>query len=133
MPFEEIESALKRVAESQVAHAERMDRIDRKLEQIADNQIVQGELLARLDRKVDLLVDVSQDHHQALELLAKVSESNGQQLRELRELSQNHERRLVGVEDQMALMVSSLNGLLQRMDAFIQGLQKGDGHSAGAS
>ncbi|MGD0456687.1 MAG: hypothetical protein ABSC21_02960 [Terriglobia bacterium] len=48
------------------------------------------------------------------------------------ETAQNHERRLVGVEDQTALMLSALNSLLQRMDAFIQGLQKGDGHSAGA-
>ncbi len=149
MALQEIEDALKRVAESQLAHVERMDRIDRKLEQLADSHAVQAVLLDRLDRKVTELADVSHHHHQALESLAKVAESHnqqllrildhaaresesvGRQLHELAETAQNHERRLVGVEDQTALMLSALNSLLQRMDAFIQGLQKGDGHSGG--
>ncbi len=112
MTFEEIEIALKRVA---------------------DNQVVQGELLDRLDRKLEQLADVSGDHQQALELLVRVSESHSQQLHQLSEASQTHERRLVGVEDQIALMVSTLNSLLQRMDAFIQGLQKGNGHAEGTT
>jgi hypothetical protein len=111
MTFEEIEFALKRVA---------------------DNQVVQGELLDRLDRKLEQLADVSGDHQQGLELLVRVSESHSQQLHQLSEVSQAHERRLVGVEDQIALMVSTLNSLLQRMDAFIQGLQKGNGHAGEA-
>ena len=41
MASEEIELALKRVADSQVARAERMEAIDRKLQQVADSQIVQ--------------------------------------------------------------------------------------------
>lgn len=68
----------------------------------------------------------------ATDHLLRVTESHNQQLLQLAETAQNHERRLVGVEDQTALMLSALNSLLQRMDAFIQGLQKGDGHSAGA-
>jgi len=98
--------------------------IENALKRVADNQVVQGELLDRLDRK--------------LEQLVKVSENLSQQVHDLWETSQNHERRLVGVEDrlagvedQIALMVSTLNSLLQRMDAFIQGLQKGDGHAGG--
>ena len=92
--------------------------IENTLKRVADNQVVQAELLDRLDRK--------------LEQLVKVSESQSQQVHDLWETSQNNERRLVGREDQISLMVSTLNSLLPRMDAFIQGLQKGDGHTGGA-
>jgi DNA repair ATPase RecN len=146
MTFEEIEKTLKRVADSQVAHAERMDRIDRKLEQLADSHIVQAELLNRLDQKleqlatvsgdhqltIDQLVDVSGDHRRSLDQLlsaadhlVKVSETHTQQMLQMLEPIQNYERRLVRVEDQIALMLSALNSLLQRMDAFIQGVAKG--------
>jgi hypothetical protein len=125
MTNEEMEDKLKWVADSHVVQAEILDRVDRKLGQLAQESEDHHRKLDQLVRGTDHLLSAT-DH------LLRVTESHNQQLLQLVETAQNHERRLVGVEDQTALMLSTLNSLLQRMDAFIQGLQKGDGHSGGA-
>jgi ABC-type transporter Mla subunit MlaD len=136
MTNEEMEDKLKRVADSHVVQAELMDRLDRKLEQLAQESGDHHRTLDQLLSGTDHLLSASNHLLSAVghlvtvtDHLVEVSEAQTQQLRELRETAQNHERRLVGVEDQTALMLSALSSLLQRMDAFIQGLQKGDGHS----
>jgi uncharacterized coiled-coil DUF342 family protein len=126
------------------------EEIEKTLQRVADSHLVQAELLSRLDQKMDELVErvdalaaVSHDHHHALghlakacERLLKVSETHNEQLIKMAEMMRAHEERLVGVEDrlagvedQTALLRSTVSSVLQRMDAFIQGLQKGDGHS----
>jgi len=119
------------------------EEIEKTLQRVADSHLVQAELLMRLDQKMDVLVErvdvlagVSHNHQEALDRLLKVSETQNEQLIKMAEMIHAHEQRLVGVEDrlagvedQTALLRSTLSSMLQRMDAFIQGLQKGDGHS----
>jgi ABC-type transporter Mla subunit MlaD len=131
MTFEEMEDKLKRVADSHVVQAELLDRLDPKLEQLAEVSGDHHRTLDQLLTVTDHLVRASDQLVSASDHLVRVSEAHTQQLLQMAETIQNHERRLVGVEDQTALMLSALSSLLQRMDAFIQGLQKGDGHSAG--
>jgi cell division septum initiation protein DivIVA len=129
MTNEEMEDKLKWVADSHVVQAELLDRLDRKLGQLAEESADHHRRLDQLLSGTDHLLSASNHLLSASNHLVEVSEAQTQQLRELRETAQNHERRLVGVEDRTALMLSALDRLFQRMDAFIQGLQKGDGHS----
>ena len=132
MTNEEMEDKLKWVADSHVVQAQLLDRLDRKLGQLAEESADHHRTLDRLLSGTDHLLSASNHLLSATDHLLRVTESHNQQLHQMAEMAHSHEARLVGVEDRTALMLSALNSLFQRMDAFIQGLQKGDGHSAGA-
>ncbi|MBZ5561275.1 MAG: hypothetical protein LAP13_02530 [Acidobacteriia bacterium] len=101
------------------------------LQRVTDNLVVQGEMLDRLDRRVEDLAGAIHDLYTVTDRLAKVSETHNQRLLQMVEIMEAHEQRLVRVEDQQAVMLGALTSLLQRMDAFIQGIQKGDGNPPG--
>lgn len=115
MTYEEIEKTLQRVADSHLVQAELLNRLDLKMDQLTE--------------RVDDLAGVSHNHHEVLDRLVRVSQTQNEQLIKMAEMMQAHEERLVGVEDQTALFRSTVDSVLKRMDAFIEGLQKGDGHS----
>ncbi len=68
---------------------------------------------------------------EATEQLQAGAETLDLRLGQLVEITRAHERRHVGTEDQQAVMLSALARLLQRMDAFIHDLRKGDGNPPG--
>lgn len=97
---------LKEIEDSFKIHQERFARMDAKIDEheqrfkrIEDNLVVQGEILNRIDQRLD-----------------RVSERMG----ELTEVAKLH-------TNQLAIMQSAMTSLFQRMDAFIQGLDRGNG------
>lgn len=84
-------------------HEERFARMDaeheKRFQRIEDNLVVQGEILNRIDQRLD-----------------RVSE----RMEELTEVAKSH-------TNQLAIMQSAMTSLFQRMDAFIQGLDRGNG------
>jgi chromosome segregation ATPase len=87
-------------------HEERFARIDAKIEEyearfkrIEDNLVVQGEILNRIDQRLDHVTE-------RLHGLTEVVRLN---------------------TNQLAVLQSAMTSLFQRMDAFIQGLDRGDG------
>ncbi len=117
MTFQEMESTLGRVTDNLVVQGEMLDRIDRRLEGVAD--------------EVLHLTSAVRDLYAVTDRLAKVSETHNQQLLQIVEVMHTHEQRLGKIEDRQGVMLGALTSLLQRMDAFIQGLQKGDGNPRG--
>ena len=104
---------LQEIERSFQVHQERMARIDetlahlasqakehdRKLQIIEDNLIVQGEILNRVDQRLERVTD-------RIEGLTSI----------------------VGTHtNQLAVMQSAMTALFQRMDAFIRGLERGNG------
>jgi hypothetical protein len=77
-----------------------MELHEKRLTRIEDNLVVQGELLNRLDQRLDRVANL-------------LEESQRQRM-------QDHET-LRAMQDAMA-------SLFQRMDAFIRGLERPDGH-----
>ncbi len=61
--------------------------------------------------------------------LAADAESLNLRLAQLVEIMHTHDRRYLGMEDQQAVMLTALVRLLERMDAFAQGLQETDGNA----
>ena len=122
MTYEEIEKTLQRAADIHVVEAERLDRLDQKMDE--------------LGRKVRGPAGVSHSHCEALDRLIRASEAQNQQLTKLAEMIHARkqlrvgvEGRLAGVEEETALFRSTVDSVLKRMDAFIEGLLKGHGHS----
>ncbi len=66
---------------------------------------------------------------EATEQLQAGAETLDLRLGQLVEITRAHERRHVGTEDQQAVMLTALVRLLERMDAFAQGLQETDGNA----
>ena len=95
-------------------HERRMQRIDERLDRVAamaegheqrfkrveDNLLVQGEWLNRIDQRLDRLTET-------------FAQSEGERAAD---------------RERMRLMQAAMTSLFQRMDAFIRGLERHDGH-----
>lgn len=117
MTFQEMENALQRVTDNLIVQGKMLDRIDRKLEGVTD--------------EVLHLTSAVRDLYAVTDRLAKISDTHSQQLLKIVAANQMHDQRLGKIEDQQAVMLGALTSLLQRMDAFIQGIQEGDGNPQG--
>lgn len=81
-------------------HEKRLTRVEENLARVEDNLVVQGELLNRLDQRLDRIANL-------------LEESQRQRI-------QDHEA--------MRIMQDAMASLFKRMDAFIRGLERPDGH-----
>ena len=75
------------------------EEMERSIQELRDAQLVQVHLMDRIELNMDRLVDTAQ----------------------------NHERRLEVHEDGIAEMRAAMTRLFERMDRFIQGLERGNG------
>lgn len=90
---------------------ERMDRLEKSIQELRDAQLVQVHLMDRREREW---------HEQFAGLMSVVgSHENG--IAELREVVRGHEAGIAELRGAMAQ-------LFQRMDRFIQGLERENGH-----
>jgi chromosome segregation ATPase len=94
-------------------HEERFKRIE-------DNLAVQGEILNRIDQRLDRMAARVESHDQQLSLLQSATTSLGS-------AAKNLISSLETQGQQLTLMQSAMTALFQRMDAFIQGLERGNG------
>ena len=97
---------LKDIQDSFKIHQERFARMDAKIDEheqrfkrIEDNLAVQGEILNRIDQRLDRVTE-------RMDGLTEVVRAN---------------------TNQLAVLQSTRISLFQRMDAFIQGLDRGNG------
>jgi len=117
MTLQEIEQGLK-------LHEERFARIDTEHEQrfkrIEDNLVVQGEILNRIDQRLERMAARVESHDQQLSLMQSAMTS-------LSSAVGNLSSTVEAQGQQLTLMQSAMTSLFQRMDAFIQGLERGNG------
>src|SRR5207249_11659586 len=126
-------------------HEQRMARIEENLGRVQDNLLVQGELLNRIDQRVERLAAVMAEQGDSLNQLREVAErlahgaaKQQEALTRLAKVVEEHEERLAGVEERLAaaedrdaLMQSAFTALMQRLDAFIRGRERPNGHPQG--
>jgi len=103
MTPKEIEDSFK-IHQARIAQTDdRLDRLrieqEERFKRIEDNLVVQGEILNRIDQRLDRVSERMED----LTAVAKLH------------------------TNQLAIMQSAMTSLFQRMDAFIQGLDRGNG------
>ncbi len=101
------EKRLGRIEENLVVQGERlgrlgeiMERNEQRLAGVEDNLVVQGEFLNRLDQRFDRVAAMMEDSE--------------------RQRGEDRER--------LRTMQAAMTSLFQRMDAFIRGLERGNGH-----
>jgi len=124
--LQEIEQGLK-------LHEERFARIDAEHEErfkrIEDNLVVQGEILNRIDQRLDRMAARVEGHDQQLTLLQSAGTSLNSAVRNLSSTVENLSSTVEAQGQQLTLMQSAMTSLFQRMDAFIQGLERGNGNT----
>ena len=98
---------LQEIERSFQVHQERMDRIDETLAYLASQ-------VKEHDRKLQRVED-------NLLVQAEIPNRVDQRLDRVAAMAENHEHQLV-------LMQSAMTSLFQRLDAFIHGLERGNGH-----
>ncbi len=99
---------LQEIERSFQVHQERMDRIDETLAYVASQ-------VKEHDRKLQIIED-------NLIVQAQILNRVDQRLDRVSAMVESHDQQLV-------LMQSAMTSLFKRMDAFIQGLERGNGHS----
>ena len=82
-----------------------MELHEQRFKKIEDNLIVQGEILNRVDQRLDRLAEM-------------FAQSEGERAAD---------------RERMRLMQGAMTSLFERMDAFIRGLERHDGHGQTSS
>ena len=104
------------------------------LQEIERSFQVHQEIFARIDERLDRMAAEAEGHERRLKRIEDNLIAQGeilnrvdQRLDRVASLTESHEQ-------QLALMQTAMTSLFQRMDAFIRGLERGNGHSpAGGS
>jgi len=118
---------------------ERMDRLEKSIQELRDAQLVQVHLMDRHEREWHeqsaTLVGVVVSHEDQIVALRELVRSHEDGMAELREVVRSHEdgmaelREVVrGHQDGIVELRAAMTQLFQRMDRFIQGLERENGH-----
>jgi chromosome segregation ATPase len=116
-------------------HEKRLERVDQRLDRLASTMESHDKHLARVDQGLDRLASSMESHDKRLtrvednlavqgELLNRVD----QRLDRLAEMFVQSEGGRAEDRERMRLMQAAMTALFQRMDAFIRGLERRDGH-----
>ena len=90
----------------------RMDRLEKSIQELRDAQLVHVRLMDRHER----------EWHEQFAVLTGVMGSHENEIAALREVVRSH-------EDGIAELRGAMAQLFQRMDRFIQGLERENGHN----
>ena len=119
MTLQEIESSFQ-------VHQERFVRIDERLDRMAASSETH---FARIDETLAYVASQVKEHDRKLQRIednlivqAEILNRVDQRLDRVSAMVESHDQ-------QLGLMQSAMTSLFQRMDAFIQGLERGNGHS----
>ncbi len=109
-------------------HERRLERVDQSLDRLASTMETHDKRLERVDQSLDRLASTMESHDKRL---TRVEDNLAVQGELLNRLDQRLDRIAMFVEgdrEGLRVMQAAMTALFQRMDAFIRGLERRDGH-----